>query len=137
MAGRRKLFDCGHRGYGAYCHACRQQRERQEQKEPPGLGRQREWDIFSPIWDEWFPGQAGASHKFPLAVVKRATNLAERLLSAHYSTLRGDKMQGDPRRVRFELPGRYRMVGRLEPGDRVVDIEVLTHAEYNTRYFSE
>lgn len=128
MPASKRLFACGHRGLGKFCHACRESKAKRAREAEEEAAR----EALAAAWGDLFPRQRGDYRRFPPQVVSRAIELGRRLLTgAHFANLGGDRMRHDAGMIRVELPGYHRLVFREESDGGVSGLRVLTHADYN------
>jgi hypothetical protein len=120
MSRRRKMFPCGHKGYGQICHRCLQEEVNRQQHQE----KKRSWQdsfAFDPIDLKDLP-----SH-----VVLKARNIIDGLQSRkNYREFGGKRLRHNRLVISIPVTRNYRMLcvdrdGMLEPQ------EVLSHEDYN------
>lgn len=124
MPSRKKIFPCGHRGSGRYCHRCKQAESTRE--------------ALRADKDEWERRVAGA----PVAVAQLPRQVAEEALrvmdelegGTPYRAFMGKRLKtmGQRHIVSIPLRSSYRLICRDEDG-RLRPLEVLSHEAYSTR----
>ena len=127
MPSRRKLFSCGHRGRGKFCHRC-------DVAEKAAAQRQREVEHLAARVSEAPVPLSG----LPPQVVEKALKLFEQLKAGTpYAEFRGKRLVTIHQREVISVPlgRRYRMICREEI-DLLTFLEVISHETYNNRLAS-
>ncbi len=124
MGRRRKTFDCGHQGYGRYCHRCRQKEE----------ARAREAERRQ-AWRERLKDDPIELGHLPRHVVEKTRAVLEGLRHGRdYTDYRGKRMHYDRTVISIPIGYSYRLICRDDPERGLVPVEALSHEAYNTRY---
>lgn len=140
----RKQFGCGHRGFGRYCHRCREQKLEQKRRRQAEqatkqrqVAEQAEERRLEERWQErqdWLDlyGCGGVDlRRLPKPVVVKARRiLAELADGKALGALLGKRMGFDRTLVRVPVGYRYRLLCRLEAGV-VRPLRVMSHEAYN------
>lgn len=121
MPSRRKSFPCGHRGFGAFCHHCEQQRRLQARREA-----QRRATIEAhgadPIDLRGFPGP----------VVERTRAILRRLeAGVPWRDVQGRRLRSNRHIIRIPIGRDYRLLVRQSRGRPLVPLRLLSHEDYN------
>jgi len=120
----KKRFDCGHRGFGQYCHYCADRKKRRlAAKAEKKAARQR--------WKALFEQDCIDLRALPKKAVKKARQILDSLdAGVHYWQLSGKRIPAVRNVIRIPIGYRYRLLCR-DDGDQVTPLEVLTHEDYN------
>jgi len=127
MAGRKKVFPCGHRGKGRYCHRCKQDEER--------LSKRKEAKY---AWKKQVLSLPLDLEQLPRDVVKKVMKVVEDLeKSGSYTDFKGKRLVHIGQREVISIPiGRsYRLICK-DTGGSLEYLEVITHETYNNRLAS-
>jgi hypothetical protein len=118
-AGMKKVFPCGHRGKGKYCHRCAE-----EQRQQADRDRHKNAVAAAPI-------ELG---HVPDYVQRKALQYIASLEQGDpYEQFRGKRLTHLNREIiSIPLPGDYRLIYR-EKDATLIPLEVITHETYNRR----
>ena len=122
MSRRRKSFSCGHKGYGQYCHQCREkekiQQRRQQQKTE---------------WEETFANDCVDLKALPRNVILKARRIIKGLADGrNYREFDGKRLRHDRLIISIPVTPDYRLLCRDSDGG-VVPETVSSHEDYNVR----
>jgi hypothetical protein len=120
----RKRFQCGHRGFGRYCHCCA---DRVAAKHAILMAQQ----LSRQQWQETFAqDQIELSH-LPRAIALKARDILSALQQGTaYWQLGGKRLQPTREIVRIPVTYRYRLLCRQD-NDQLVPLKLLSHEDYN------
>ena len=121
MSRYRKIFQCGHKGYGQICHRCLQaevidDRHRAEKRS----------------WRDSFSLDSIDLHNLPTHVILKARNIIDGLQNSRdYREFRGKRLRHNRSVISIPVTRNYRMLcldrdGLLQPQ------QVISHGDYNT-----
>ncbi len=129
----RKRFNCGHRGFGRYCHRCLPMTapvpmpaiviDRPPQATPKSLAKQQ-WQLsfaHDPI---------DLTHLPKPIVIKTRRILAALNQGVAPGTLQGNRFKFDRTLLRLPVSYRYRLLCRWQAG-QIIPLQVLSHEAYN------
>ncbi len=120
MARRKKLFPCGHKGYGQSCHRC-------EQKEALLAERQAERHH----WRATFDSDPIDLRALPKHVVLKTREIIQALEARQdYRQFGGKRLRHDRTVVSIPVTRSYRLLCR-DHGDALVPEAALSHEDYN------
>jgi hypothetical protein len=120
MSKRKKLFPCGHRGFGQVCHRCVQQQEEYEQKKEQKNS-----------WEATFAADPIDLRELPKNVVLKAREIIAALEHhRNYREFRGKRLRHDRLVISIPVTRNYRLLCR-DLGSDLVPQAVITHEEYN------
>ena len=120
MSRRKKLFPCGHKGYGQRCHLCAQKQQQQEQR------KQEKED-----WQLTFTADPIDLRHLPKNVVLKARQILAGLADHQdYRTFHGKRLRHDRFIISIPVTRHYRLLCR-DQGDQVTPEEVISHEDYN------
>lgn len=122
MARRKKLFPCGHKGYGQICHLCAQKQAAFEEKKQ----QKQEWEStfdHDPIDLRELPNHV---------VVKARVVIAALQEHKHYTEFGGKRLRHDRFIISIPITRNYRMLCR-DCGNMLIPQAVLSHEDYNVR----
>lgn len=119
---RKKVFPCGCRGFGSYCHRCAQEKAKAQQKATVKT-------YYEKLQDECGIDFAD----IPREVIDRTADIVYSLRrGADYTAFKGKRLNYDRGVVSIPVGRSYRLVCITEDGC-VVPKELLSHEEYNKR----
>lgn len=122
MPRRKKIFPCGHKGYGQICHLCAQKQAEWDQK------RQQKLE-----WEATFEQDPIDLRDLPNHVVVKARLVIAGLQSQkHYTEFGGKRLRHDRFIISIPITRNYRMIC-LDCGSVLIPREVLSHEDYNVR----
>ena len=127
---RKKVFPCGHKGKGRFCHTCRVEKDRRaaaaKAADAPDPDDSKE------AWLSAFESDPIPLRHLPnKGLVRRArTILAEIDRGAPWHQFNGKRLQHDRTIVSIPLGRRYRIIFRTDEG-APRPVEVLSHENYN------
>ncbi len=129
MPRRRKLFPCGHQGYGQVCHRCAQLAAAKAQeamaREQARLERQQ--------WQATFAADVIDLQGLPKTIVLRARQvIAELGAGTDYRQFKGKRLNHDRNVISIPLTYDYRLIC-YDVGDRIEPRSVLSHEDYNVK----
>ncbi|MBD1924174.1 hypothetical protein H6F77_24330 [Microcoleus sp. FACHB-831] len=122
MSRRRKIFQCGHKGYGQKCHRCAEEDAEREQKRQ----QKREWDAkfaYDPIDLRALP---------PHVVLKARLIISSLEEQRDYRQFGGKRLRHNRFIVSIPITRDYRMICR-DCGNILIPEAVLSHEDYNVR----
>ena len=122
MPRRKKLFPCGHKGYGQICHLCAQKNAVLEQKKQ----QKQEWEstfALDPIDLRELPNHVVVKARMVIAALKD---------NKHYTDFGGKRLRHDRLIISIPITRNYRMLCR-DCGDVLIPQQVLSHEDYNVR----
>ncbi len=129
MSRRKKIFECGHQGYGQICHRCLQE-EVPEDSSPTQLAvRQKQAEKRN--WHDSFTFDPIDLKSLPTHVILKARNIIEGLQDRRdYREFRGKRLRHDRSVISIPVTRNYRLLccdrdGLLEPK------QVISHGDYN------
>ncbi|HIK31156.1 MAG TPA: hypothetical protein IGS17_18755 [Oscillatoriales cyanobacterium M59_W2019_021] len=121
----RKRFDCGHRGFGKYCHCCavremrRQAKAVQRKASREERSQQKRFNGFD-------------LSMLPKAMIKKAKSILGKLTQGvHPGALGGKQFQFDRNLMRIPIGYRHRLLCRRKD-DGIEPVELMTHEDYNS-----
>ncbi len=121
MTGRKKTFDCGHKGAGQFCHRCALEEKVRAEKR-----------AAKESWAESFAADPIDLRLFPRAVVHKARDVISKLAEgALWGTMGGKRLQYDRTLVSIPVTRDYRLICRTVDGALVL-VRLVSHEEYNT-----
>ncbi|MCU0533457.1 MAG: hypothetical protein MUD14_06135 [Hydrococcus sp. Prado102] len=120
MSRRKKLFSCGHRGYGQVCHRCaKEQAEREEKKQQKNA------------WDATFEGDPIDLRALPRNVVIKAREILQGLAAQrNYREFHGKRLRHDRFIISIPVTRHYRLICR-DCGSFLAPEAVVSHEDYN------
>lgn len=124
MSGKKKTFPCGHRGRGAFCHRCAQEKQRRTQAAQARQAR-RDRLASSPV----------PLDRLPADVADRTLTVITQLEQGASSMEFGGKRltaMGQRNIVSIPIGLRHRLICREEEGVFHC-LEAISHEEYNNR----
>lgn len=120
MSRRKKVFPCGHKGYGQICHKCAQTHAEWEQK------RQQK-----NAWEATFDSDPIDLRSLPKKVVIKAREIIKRLSdSQDYRVFHGKRLRHDRSVVSIPVTRHYRLLCR-DLGSLLIPEAVVSHEDYN------
>ncbi|MGG6269691.1 DUF7682 family zinc-binding protein [Leptolyngbya sp. AN03gr2] len=135
---QRKVFACGHRGFGQYCHRCDQtgdlkpvvvdvvHRVKKSKRGSSGVAI----DVKH-TWQQRFerdPIELRHLPKSTIVKTRRILDLLDRGVAP--GELKGRRFNFDRTLLRIPVSYRYRLLCRWQ-ADRIVPLQVMTHEAYN------
>lgn len=120
MSKRKKLFPCGHRGFGQVCHRCVQkQAEYEHRKEQKNS------------WEATFDRDPIDLRALPKNVVLKAREIIDGLeQNRDYREFRGKRLRHDRLVISIPVTRNYRLICR-DGGADLIPEAVISHEEYN------
>lgn len=127
----RKLFSCGHRGFGQFCHCCadREQQRRQsiQQRQRIQMAKQS----MRQLWRCSFADDVIPLEHLPKQIILKARAILSALeQGVGFWQFAGKRLRGERSVVRIPVTHRYRLIGYLQEG-RFIPRQVLSHESYN------
>jgi hypothetical protein len=120
MSRRKKLFSCGHRGYGQICHRCLKEQIEREQKR-----KQKN------AWEATFSSDPIDLHTLPKNVVVKAREIIDGLASRkNYREFHGKRLRHDRFIVSIPVTRHYRLICQ-DYGSFLAPKAVVSHEDYN------
>jgi len=120
MSRRKKVFSCGHKGYGQICHRCAQTQTQWEQK------RQQK-----NAWEATFDGDPIDLRPLPKKVVLKAREIIQKLSDTQdYRIVHGKRLRHDRFVISIPVTRHYRLLCR-DCGNLLVPEAVVSHEDYN------
>lgn len=120
----KKRFNCGHRGFGKYCHCC-VDRQRRNQAELNLRRAQRQQLQQAYAQDEidlrYLPNTIVRKARIILAALRQGVQ---------YWQMGGKRLQGDRAAVRIPVTCNYRLLCRQE-SSQTIPLQVISHETYN------
>ena len=120
MSKRKKLFPCGHKGYGQICHNCSQQDAEREEK------RQQKHQ-----WESTFSQDPIDLRSLPKNVVLKARQILQGLENHQdYRDFHGKRLRHDREVISIPVTRNYRLICR-DAGNLLMPEAVISHEDYN------
>jgi hypothetical protein len=120
MSKRKKLFPCGHRGFGQVCHRCVQQQAEYEQRKEQKNS-----------WESTFEQDPIDLRALPKNVVLKAREIIDGLENhRNYREFRGKRLRHDRLVISIPVTRNYRLICR-DLGNDLIPQSVISHEEYN------
>jgi hypothetical protein len=120
MARRKKLFPCGHHGYGQICHRCAQNTAAREAKQE----EKRAWELT-------FAQDPIDLRSLPRNVVLKARQILQGLANHRdYREFHGKRLRHDRDVISIPVTRNYRLLCR-DDGKWLVPEVVISHEDYN------
>ena len=120
MARRKKLFPCGHKGYGQICHRCAQKQATWEKQRE----RKNEWEAT-------FAEDPIDLRELPKNVVLKARRIIQGLQTCqNYREFHGKRLRHDRFIISIPVTRNYRLLCR-DYGNVVNPEAVVSHEDYN------
>lgn len=120
MSKRKKLFPCGHKGYGQICHNCSQQDAEREEK------RQQKHQ-----WESTFSQDPIDLRSLPKNVVLKARQILQGLENHQdYRDFHGKRLRHDREVISIPVTRNYRLICR-DLGNLLMPEAVISHEDYN------
>ncbi|MBP0018393.1 MAG: hypothetical protein J7647_12695 [Cyanobacteria bacterium SBLK] len=120
MARRKKLFPCGHKGYGQICHRCAQKEDDREKKKQE---KQK--------WEATFAHDLIDLTDLPKNVVVKARQIISGIQEQQdYRQFRGKRLRHDRFIISIPVTRNYRLICR-DCGNLLVPEAVISHEDYN------
>ena len=129
MSGRRKIFECGHKGYGQICHRCLQEELTDDRIQKQTIDRRKEAEKLN--WRDSFTFDRIDLHSLPIHVILKARSIIDALQERRdYREFRGKRLRHDRSVISIPVTRNYRLLccdrdGTLQPQ------EVISHGDYN------
>lgn len=135
MSGRRrkhrKRFDCGHRGFGQYCHCCAEMVAARRCRQQAKQAKQQQSRAGRLAWQAMFEADPIDLRPFPRRVVVKARAVLGAIASgADYWQFSGKRLNGARDIVSIPITRRYRLLCRFD-GRSLTPLKVLSHEDYN------
>ena len=129
MPRRKKVFPCGHKGFGQSCHVCHQEE----------LNRQRLFDEIAAqkeekqAWLATFAADPIDLTKLPKPIVLKARKIITGLATGEsYLEFGGKRLNHNRTVISIPVTHHYRMICK-EEDDHIVPKEILSHEDYNVK----
>jgi hypothetical protein len=120
MSRRKKLFPCGHKGFGQICHRCIQQQEDWKRK------KQHKLD-----WEATFATDPIDLRDLPKNVVVKSRQIIEQLQErSDYRQFHGKRLRHDRLVISIPVTRNYRLLCR-DCGQFLHPEAVISHEDYN------
>ncbi|BBA79085.1 hypothetical protein RGRSB_0510 [cyanobacterium endosymbiont of Rhopalodia gibberula] len=120
MSRRKKLFPCGHKGYGQRCHRCDQAQVAWERKKQE-----------KNAWEDKFDKDPIDLRTLPRNVVFKARKILKELANRkNYREFHGKRLRHDRFVISIPVTRHYRLICR-DQGNLLVPEAVISHEEYN------
>ncbi len=120
MSRRRKVFSCGHRGYGQICHRCAQKETEWEHKKQQ-----------KSAWEATFTHDYIDLRELPKNVVIKAREIIQGLENQkNYREFHGKRLRHDRFIVSIPVTRHYRLLCR-DHGAFLAPEAVISHEDYN------
>jgi hypothetical protein len=128
MAKRKKVFPCGHIGFGQKCHACAQAEAEAAQKAAAIAERK----AVKQSWEATFAADPIDLRDLPRDIVLKAREILGQIAAGlPYGELGGKRLNHDREIISIPVTRNYRMLCRHPTGGRLTPVRVMTHEEYN------
>lgn len=135
----RKRFECGHQGFGQYCHRCAAQKSAMSSLQAiaplenfSSLSQAvRQQQAARQAWQQQFVQDPIDLTHLPRAIVLKARRVLTALaagVSLHQ--LQGKRFSFDRNLIRIPVSHRYRLLCRQDPTE-IRPLKVLSHEAYN------
>ncbi|MFN5516466.1 MAG: hypothetical protein ACK5CA_17470 [Cyanobacteriota bacterium] len=120
MSRRKKVFPCGHKGYGQKCHFCDQKQQVLEEKK-----QEKE------LWQATFAADPIDLRHLPKNVVLKARQILEGLANRQdYRDFHGKRLRHDRFVISIPVTRNYRLICR-DQGSFLIPEEIISHETYN------
>ncbi|MGK7927513.1 MAG: hypothetical protein AB4290_20105 [Spirulina sp.] len=120
MARRKKLFPCGHKGYGQICHRCAQKADDREKKKQE-----------KQMWEATFAHDLIDLTDLPKNVVVKARRIISGIQEQQdYRQFKGKRLRHDRFIISIPVTRNYRLICR-DCGNLLVPEAVISHEDYN------
>lgn len=120
MSRRKKIFSCGHRGFGRLCHRCAKQQAEWERKKQHKLA-----------WEESFHQDPIDLKNLPKNIVIKSRRIIEQLQNqSDYRQFHGKRLRHDRFVISIPINRSYRLLCR-DRGDYLAPEAVISHEDYN------
>jgi hypothetical protein len=127
MTRRKKVFSCGHKGFGQKCHRCEQVAVAQEIRQTFVAEKQQQ----KREWLATFEQDSIDLRDLPPKVVVKAREIVVGLQERKdYREFGGKRLRHDRRVISIPVTRDYRLLC-LDRGDGVEPKEVMSHEDYN------
>ncbi|NJN61230.1 MAG: hypothetical protein HC795_06620 [Coleofasciculaceae cyanobacterium RL_1_1] len=124
---RKKLFACGHKGYGQICHRCEDERKAKESK----TVEKEQKKLEKQLWKETFEGDPIDLTGLMPNLVMKARNIIHSLDSGQdYRDFGGKRLNYDRQVISIPLNRDYRMICHDVDG-KPTPQSVVSHEQYN------
>ena len=130
MSRRKKIFECGHQGYGQICHRCLQE-DVPDRRHSQQQVVDRQQQSAKRNWRDSFTFDPIDLKSLPTHVILKARNIIDGLQERRdYREFRGKRLRHDRSVISIPVTRNYRLLcsdrdGQLEPR------EVISHGDYN------
>jgi hypothetical protein len=127
----RKRFQCGHQGFGLFCHCCAERKRMRalaqvQQKKRKSLVAAQQHRVCSETKKD-----AMGLYKLPHAIARKARSILEKITDGTvYWKLGGKRLSGERQLIRIPIGRRYRLLCR-EEANQITPLKVLSHEDYN------
>ena len=128
----RKRFDCGHRGFGQYCHCCAkpERARRCQQQAKQAMAQQQRARRLA--WQATFIADPIDLRKLPQPIVLKARKILAALgAGTGYWRLSGKRLNATREIVSIPVTRRYRLLCVFD-GRSLAPLQVLSHEDYNS-----
>ncbi|HPP00593.1 MAG: hypothetical protein HPY51_20610 [Candidatus Omnitrophica bacterium] len=123
----KRIFECGHKGKGKFCHRCAQEKEQRENEQQRAARR----EAAKKQWAASFEQDPVDLRGFPKGIVRKARHVLTRIQAgASIAELGGKRMHYDRHILSIPVGNGYRLICQDRNG-RVVPQLLLTHEDYN------
>jgi len=129
MPKRKKNFLCGHKGYGSFCHICKEKETLQKQKKITYAEKKKERDAWQALFDnDVIDLTMLPTHK----LVTKARQVLEALHNHPFHELGGKRLRHDRNIISIPLDRDYRILCR-DQHHQLIPLLVMSHEDYNVR----
>lgn len=127
MPRRKRIFPCGHKGYGKVCHHCKQQQEVQQQESQALVEKRHR----KQAWEASFEQDLIDLRGLPDYVVVKARNIIDGLNQHRsYRDFGGKRLRHNRFIISIPVTRNYRLLCQ-DSGNLLVPQKVLSHEDYN------
>jgi hypothetical protein len=118
MSARAKTFQCGHKGFGRFCHRCAQIKQQQQKRQD---------------WTTSFERDAIDLRRLPRPVVVATRHIIRAVCDegVDYREYRGKQLKYPAGVVSIPVTYRYRLLVSRTTSGRFEPIRCLSHEDYN------
>jgi len=125
MVPPKRLFPCGHRGKGQYCHRCQQEKEERARRERELSARRQEREYLENEWELSTEG-------LPDSIVHRAIELLRDLREGKsFAQLGVKRMEFDRNCLSANLGKDYRLLLKQNEEGNLYPVRIVSHEAYN------
>lgn len=127
----RKVFPCGHKGLGKYCHLCAQQQQQITNEKQIRQSQQED----KQAWEALFKGDCIDLRKLPhkKLIIKAREMLTELSRGVGYEKLGGKRMNYNRDMISIPLGSDYRLLCQVQDNGTLLPLKIMSHEAYNVK----